>query len=164
MVKFMLMITAELENLTDLQPQGGCNADCFRYNFKLKCGKCGEITQKETYVSLGETVPPPLGKDHTHLVQKLLFIIIIVAVIRLDRIKSFVTAFSCRGFEPLDFVFRGKWKAESLKVTRFEGIDLSGDEFAEYDEKGECPVMISNPRATFIVVIASYAHLSFADV
>ncbi|KAK4358455.1 hypothetical protein RND71_020684 [Anisodus tanguticus] len=140
MVNFMLMITAELENLTNLQPQGGCNDDNFPYHFKLemcfqtlgaleilavpivpwplsifrlncpapklKCGNCGEITQKETYVSLGETVPLPIGKGHTHLIQK-------------------------------------------LEGTKFEGIDLSGDEFAEYDEKGECPVMISNPRATF---------------
>lgn len=39
-----------------------------------------------------------------------------------------------------------------LEGTKFEGIDLYGDEFADYDEKGECPVMISNPRATFNVV------------
>lgn len=39
-----------------------------------------------------------------------------------------------------------------LEGTKFEGIDLSGDEFAEYDEKGECPVMISKPSATFNVV------------
>lgn len=39
-----------------------------------------------------------------------------------------------------------------LEGTIFTGIDLSGDEFAEYDEKGECPVMISKPRATFKIV------------
>ncbi|KAJ8552117.1 hypothetical protein K7X08_028560 [Anisodus acutangulus] len=165
MVNFMLMMTAELENLTNLQPQGGCNDDNFPYHFKLKCGNCGEITQKETYVSLGETVPLPIGKGHTHLIQKCKFC-------SRDGTVTMITGrgrpltngdsqsgtyaplmvFECRGFEPLDFVFRGEWKAESLEGTKFEGIDLSGDEFAEYDEKGECPVMISNPRATFNVV------------
>ncbi|KAJ8552118.1 hypothetical protein K7X08_028561 [Anisodus acutangulus] len=123
------MFTAELENLTNLQPRGGRNADNFRYNFKLKCGKCGEITQKETYVSLGETVYPPLGKGHTHLVQKGKFC-------SRDGTVTMITGrghplthgdsqtgtyaplmvFECRGFEPLDFVFRGKWKAESLRA------------------------------------------------
>lgn len=36
--------------------------------------------------------------------------------------------------------------------TKYESIDLSGDEFSEYDEKGECPVMISNLRSKFEVV------------
>lgn len=32
-------------------------------------------------------------------------------------------------------------------------MDLSEGEFVEYDEKGECPVGISNLRASFKVVI-----------
>lgn len=57
--------------------------------------------------------------------------------------------FDCRGVEPVEFVFDDGWKAESPSGTVFENIDLSPGEFAEYDEKGECPVMISNLRATF---------------
>lgn len=56
-----------------------------------------------------------------------------------------------RGFEPVEFSFGTGWKAESMEGTKFDDIDLSGGEFAEYDEKGECPVMISNLRATFDV-------------
>ncbi|KAF7817404.1 UPF0587 protein [Senna tora] len=59
--------------------------------------------------------------------------------------------FDCRGYEPVDFVFGGGWKVESLEGTKFENVDLSSSEFAEYDEKGECPVMISNVRANFDV-------------
>nr|KJB65611.1 hypothetical protein B456_010G103400 [Gossypium raimondii] len=106
MVNFMLKISADLENLTNLQPQGGCDDPSFPYLFKLKCGRCGELSQKETCVSLGDTVPLLQGKGTTNLVQK-------------------------------------------LEGTKFEGIDLSGDDFSEYDEKGECPVMISNLRSTF---------------
>ncbi|KAI3763603.1 hypothetical protein L2E82_13571 [Cichorium intybus] len=60
--------------------------------------------------------------------------------------------FDCRGFEPLDFAFSSGWKAESIEGTKFEDIDLSGGDFSEYDEKGECPVMISNVTAMFKVV------------
>lgn len=60
--------------------------------------------------------------------------------------------FDCRGYEPVDFVFGGSWKAESTSGTKFDDIDLSGEDFADYDEKGECPVMISNLRSTFEVL------------
>ena len=35
MVNYMLMITGELENLTNLQPQGGCDDPDFTYYFKV---------------------------------------------------------------------------------------------------------------------------------
>lgn len=39
-----------------------------------------------------------------------------------------------------------------LAGTQYEDVDLSGGDYAEYDEKGECPVMISNLRFKFEVV------------
>lgn len=60
--------------------------------------------------------------------------------------------FDFRGYEPEGFVFSGAWNAESIAGTKYEDIDLSGDDFNEYDEKGECPVMISNLRSKFEVV------------
>ena len=35
MVNYMLMISADLENLTDLQPQAGCDDPNFSYLFKV---------------------------------------------------------------------------------------------------------------------------------
>ncbi|KAH0969003.1 hypothetical protein GBA52_029124, partial [Prunus armeniaca] len=70
MVKFLLQIAADLENLTNLQPQEGCNDPNFSYLFKLKCERCGELSQRETCVSLNETVPLPSGKATVNLVQK----------------------------------------------------------------------------------------------
>ncbi|CAA2959061.1 UPF0587 protein C1orf123 homolog [Olea europaea var. sylvestris] len=164
MVNYMLMIAAELENLTDLQPQGGCDDPNFTYYFKLKCGNCGEVTQKETCVSLNETVPSAKGKSDVHLAQKCKFCSREGTVTMITGRGSPLTQdhaeagkhaplmlFDFRGFEPVDFVFGSGWKAESIRGTKFHDIDLSGGEFAEYDEKGECPVMISNLRATFNV-------------
>eukprot|EP01018_Ginkgo_biloba_P032503 Gb_15935 [translate_table: standard] len=71
MVQFMLQIKAELENLTNFQPQGGCDDPDFSYYFKEKCGNCGELSQKETCVTLSELVDLPKGRGSAHLVQKL---------------------------------------------------------------------------------------------
>ncbi|KAL3650770.1 hypothetical protein CASFOL_007173 [Castilleja foliolosa] len=182
MVNYLLMIAADLENLTDLQPQGGCDDPNFTYYFKLKCGNCGEVTQKETCVCLNDTVPSAKGKSDTHLSQKymleqlllfpsLAYKIAICKFCSRDGTVTMITGrgrpltqeeaetgkyaplmfFDCRGYEPVDFAFGSGWKAYT-EGTKFNDIDLSGDEFAEYDEKGECPVMISNLRAKFDVV------------
>ncbi|KAA8521305.1 hypothetical protein F0562_011949 [Nyssa sinensis] len=165
MVNYMLMITAELENLTNLQPQGGSDDPNYTYYFKMKCGNCGEVTQKETCVSLNETVPLPFNKVTTNLVQKCKFcgregtVTMISGKGRpltqeISQAGKYapLMLFECRGYEPVDFSFGNGWKVQSLEGTAFDGIDLSGGEFVEYDEKGECPVMISNLRATFDVV------------
>lgn len=36
----------------------------------MKCGNCGEQSEKETSVTFSETVPLPKSKGTTHLVQK----------------------------------------------------------------------------------------------
>ncbi|XP_052210929.1 uncharacterized protein LOC127813871 [Diospyros lotus] len=165
MVNYMLRIKAELENLTNLEPQGGCDDPNFSYYFKLKCGNCGEVTLKETCVSLNETVSLQKGKGTTNLVQKCKFCGRDGTVTMIPGRGRPLTQeisesgdyaplmlFDFRGFEPLDFSFGSGWKVESLEGTKFDGVDLSGGDFAEYDEKGECPVMISNVSAVFQVV------------
>ncbi|KAL1552370.1 CXXC motif containing zinc binding protein [Salvia divinorum] len=165
MVNHLLMISADLENLADLQPQGGCDDPNFTYLFKLKCGNCGEVTQKETCLSLNETTPSAKGKTDVHLSQKCKFCSRDGTINMITgRGRPFTQTdaetgayaplmlFDCRGYEPVDFVFADGWKAESLEGTKFTEIDLSGGDYADYDEKGECPVMISNVRAKFDVV------------
>ncbi|OMO66911.1 hypothetical protein CCACVL1_20934 [Corchorus capsularis] len=165
MVKLVLKIAADLENLTNLQPQGGCDDPNFSYLFKLRCGNCGELSEKETCVSLADTVPVPHSKGSTNLVQKCKFCAREGTVTMIpghgkpltledSEAGKFVPLmqFDSRGYELVDFVFDGSWKVESVGGTKFEGVDLSAGEYAEYDEKGECPVMISNLRSTFDVV------------
>ncbi|MFS8006695.1 putative CXXC motif containing zinc binding protein [Helianthus anomalus] len=72
MVNFMLYITAELENLTNFQPKGGDDDPNFTYYFKLKCENCGEVTDKETRVSLSEELPL-VKKGTANLIQKCKF-------------------------------------------------------------------------------------------
>ncbi|XP_017429094.1 uncharacterized protein LOC108337144 isoform X2 [Vigna angularis] len=128
MVNFTLMITAELENLTNLQPQGGCDDPDFSYLFKCKfCGRDGTVTMIE---GKGKPLTQEISESGKYAPLML---------------------FDCRGYEPVDFVFGDGWKVESLEGTKFENVDLSSGEYADYDEKGECPVMISALRATFEV-------------
>lgn len=171
MVNYMLYISGELENLTNFQPRGGVDDPDFTYYFKLKCENCGEVTEKETCVSLNETLPLP-KKGTTNLIQKCKFCKREGTVTMIPGRGSPLTndssetgkyaplmVFDCRGFEPMDFAFSSGWKAESMEGTKFEDIELSGGDFAEYDEKGECPVMISNVRAMFKVVDLSKKNL-----
>ncbi|XP_073525351.1 CXXC motif containing zinc binding protein-like [Phyllobates terribilis] len=164
MVNYKLMIGADLENLTNLQPQGGCDDANFVYYFKLRCENCGEVTPKETCVCLNETVSLPKSRGTAHLVQKCKFCDregninmipgrgqpLTLEVCESGKLAPLMQ-FDCRGFEPIDFAFGDGWKAESEAGTKFENLDLSPGEFSEYDEKGECPVMISNLRACFEV-------------
>ncbi|XP_073006929.1 uncharacterized protein [Typha latifolia] len=164
MVFYLLHFTAELENLTNLQPRGGCDDPNYTYYFKVKCENCGEISQKTTWVALSESVSLTNGRGTANLVQKCKLcgrdgtIQMIPGqgqplTIELSQAgkNSRLMVFDCRGFEPVDFVFSDGWKAESLSGTTFD-IDLSEDEFAEYDEKGECPVGITNLQSLFKVV------------
>ncbi|XP_029119385.1 uncharacterized protein [Elaeis guineensis] len=192
MVFYMLSFTAELENLTNLQPRGGCDDPNYPYYFKVKCENCGEVSQKETCVTMSESVPLPNGKGTVNLVQKdyrntlwdygvkhqapmhmaMHFFIgsrcklcgregsiqmipghgqPLTHELSQHELNTRLMVLDCRGFEPVDFSFGDGWKAESTSGTPFE-VDLSGGEFADYDEKGECPVGVTNLRAMFTVV------------
>ncbi|XP_042520667.1 CXXC motif containing zinc binding protein-like [Macadamia integrifolia] len=165
MVNFMLMITAELDNLTNLQPQDGCDDPNFSYYFKLKCNNCGELSKKETCVSLDETVPSPHGRGTTNLIQKCKFCgregtvqmipgrgLPLTFEASQSGKYTPLMVFDCRGLEPVGFVFGDGWKAESTEGAKFNGIDLSQGEYADYDEDAQFPVMISNLQANFVVV------------
>nr|ACG46773.1 hypothetical protein [Zea mays] len=70
MVYYALLVGAELDGLTNLQPRHGCDDPSFPYYLKLKCENCGEVTAKSTYVTLSEQVDLPRGHGAAHLVQK----------------------------------------------------------------------------------------------
>uniref|UniRef100_A0A0D6R8U4 CXXC motif containing zinc binding protein n=1 Tax=Araucaria cunninghamii TaxID=56994 RepID=A0A0D6R8U4_ARACU len=164
MVQFLLEIKAELENLTNLQPQGGCDDPEFSYYFKLKCGNCGEVSQKETCVTLSEMVDQPKSRGKVHLVQKCKFcnregsVLMIRGRGRPYTVEDSETQvfgplmlFDIRGFEPVDFVFKDGWSAESITGTKYDNINFLEGDFVEYDEKGECPVGISELKYNFVV-------------
>ncbi|KAL5714033.1 hypothetical protein ACHQM5_016049 [Ranunculus cassubicifolius] len=165
MVLILLKITADLENLTELQPQGGCDDPNFPYYLQMQCMSCGEKSPKETCVILSETVPLSNGRGTTNLNQKCKFcsregtMTMIPGRGRPLTLENGeggqytpLMVFECRGLEPVGFSFGGGWKAVSTSGTMFEDIDLSGGDYSEYCEKGEVPVMVSNLKAAFQTV------------
>ncbi|KAI3700329.1 hypothetical protein L2E82_44955 [Cichorium intybus] len=102
------------------------------YSFdSLKCENCGEVTEKETCVSLNETLPLP-KKGTTNLIQKCKFCKREGTVTMIPGRGSPLTfefseggkhaplmVFDYRGFEPLDFAFSSGWKAESVHTKVF---------------------------------------------
>ncbi|KAM3330727.1 hypothetical protein ACQJBY_027084 [Aegilops geniculata] len=163
MVFFALLVGAELDGLTNLQPRGGCDDPSYPYYFKLRCESCGETSAKTTCVSLDEVVQLPTGKGTANLLQKCKLCSREGSVVMIPGQGTPLTAeqsqkgettclmvFECRGYEPIEFAFGNGWKAESVHGTPFD-IDLSEGEFDEYDEKGECPVALSKLQSTFKV-------------
>ncbi|KAL2940184.1 hypothetical protein RDABS01_001566 [Bienertia sinuspersici] len=166
MVTYKLMITAEVENVSTIQPMGGCNDPTFTFAFKLRCENCGEVTAKESTLSLEEVVPIPKSRGHANLVQKCKFcgregnITMIPGSGRPLTDEDCesgkyapLMSFDSRGLEPFEFYFGGdQWKVESTAGTVFEDVDLSAEDWAEYDEKGNMPVSVSNLKSRFDVV------------
>ncbi|CAL0324878.1 unnamed protein product [Lupinus luteus] len=70
MVNFMLMITAELDNLTNLQPQGGCDDANFSYLFKTKILNCNTRTifmQLVVMPGISFVAMRDMGTEMTHV-------------------------------------------------------------------------------------------------
>lgn len=59
--------------------------------------------------------------------------------------------FDCRGAEPIEFSPRTGWIVQSADNGQaFEDVDLSDDDWVEYDQKNQTPVGIYEFGAKFI--------------
>ncbi|KAG6556267.1 hypothetical protein Mapa_002208 [Marchantia paleacea] len=164
MVLLMLKIKADLENLTNLNPTGGSDGSEFTFYFKVKCGGCGSISEKDSTVTASEQYPIPKSRGTAHLVQKCKLCDSVGNISLIEgRGKPYtsedseagkfvpVACFDCRGMEPATFSLRDGWSAEGLSGTKFENIDLTDGEWSEYDERASASVGILNIEHTFDV-------------
>nr|GFA60515.1 hypothetical protein [Tanacetum cinerariifolium] len=91
----------------------------------LKCESCGELTDKETCVSLNEKVDLP-KRGVTNLVQKCKFCkregtVTMIPNRGFPLTRGYsdagkfapLMAFDCRGFEPLEYAFSSDWEAQA---------------------------------------------------
>merc|ERR1711915_14940 len=143
MVKFGLQFKATLENVTNVRPLG----EDFRWFLKLKCGSCGEISEKWQYITLVESTPLKGGRGSASMVQKCKLcsrensIDILADTIKpynaedSERFKTMVQ-FECRGLEPVDFWPQAGFAAEGAESgTPFPEITLLEKDWTDYDEK-----------------------------
>ncbi|KAM5148862.1 CXXC motif containing zinc binding protein [Mantella aurantiaca] len=145
MVKFALQLKANLENITRLRPEG----DDFRWFLKLKCGNCGEMSDKWQYITLMDSTPLKGGRGSASMVQKCKLcsrensIDILRTSLQpynAENSETFKTIveFECRGLEPVDFQPQAGFAAEGAETgTPFNEINLQEKDWTDYDEKAK---------------------------
>ncbi|KAI8812999.1 hypothetical protein BJ742DRAFT_672978 [Cladochytrium replicatum] len=139
--KFQVHLKAELENLTNLLPQGRDH----RYSIKFRCSKCSDFSE----------LIPFSGEVRTaNLVMKCKFCKVeSTANIELPTQRPYTAEDSgkfapwvvieARGIEPMEYAIQDLCTAEGVDSgTVFSDIDLSSGDWAEYDEKAGNSVSI----------------------
>lgn len=61
-----------------------------------------------------------------------------------------VVSFDCRGVEPIDFSPRAGWIVKAVDGPTFEDVDLSEDDWVEYDNKNHVSIGIYEFESNFI--------------
>ncbi|XP_038622149.1 CXXC motif containing zinc binding protein isoform X1 [Tachyglossus aculeatus] len=158
MGKVGLQLRATLEGVTGLRPVG----DDFRWYLKMKCGSCGEISEKWQYIRLMDSVPLKGGRGKASMVQKCRLcsrensIDILSNSIRpynAEDSETFKTIveFECRGLEPVDFQPQAGFAAEGTESkTPFGDINLQEKDWNDYDETLKAAVGIYDVTHQFV--------------
>jgi len=155
MVKLKIEVRAELENVTDLEPQEESNV--FAPVLKVQCSSCREIHQNWVTVDPSESRPMSGSRGTANFVWK-------CPQCKRESSANFDTAFKrspltaeqadshqwstlavveCRGCELVEIdPFQSQWKCQGRETgTKFADIDLT--EWTDYDEKAGEPVGIT---------------------
>ncbi|KAF9432736.1 hypothetical protein BGZ76_010387 [Entomortierella beljakovae] len=153
-----LQIKAELENIAELIP---ADAD-YTWHFKIQCTKCREIDSNFITMNALEKAETSSGRGEANLVMKCKFCKcessadfvskpVAYDAENNDKFATVVTI-ECRGLELVGFEPRDGWNAKGSTGYPFDNIDLTDGDWADYDEKAELPVTISNIEARFVKV------------
>jgi hypothetical protein len=154
MVRLLLSIKADLENVTNLVPA----SDDYEYFFGVKCTSCHETHPKIVSLNRTEEHPVSTGKDNTaHFVWRCGFCKRESSAkfeqssppqpYSADASRQFspFVTIDCRGLEFTTFDPRGTWKCVGVeKGTPFTEVEFEDGEWVDYDEKAKVPVGISN--------------------
>uniref|UniRef100_A0A452FRQ7 CXXC motif containing zinc binding protein n=1 Tax=Capra hircus TaxID=9925 RepID=A0A452FRQ7_CAPHI len=145
MGKIALQLKATLENVTNLRPVG----EDFRWYLKMKCGNCGEISEKWQYIRLMDSVALKGGRGSASMVQKCKLCSRENSIDN-EKFKTIVE-FECRGLEPVDFQPQAGFAAEGVESgTVFSDINLQEKDWTDYDEKAQESVGIYEVAHQFV--------------
>ncbi|ORY01020.1 DUF866-domain-containing protein [Basidiobolus meristosporus CBS 931.73] len=158
MVKINLLFKAELVNVTDLRPE----SDDYDWHFKIKCNSCHEVDQNWITLNFTETSDVSGSRGEAHLVMRCKFCkressasfdeSQKVRPYTIDDSGSFarLVTLDCRGLEPVEFEPRDGWVCKGAESnTPFQEIDLTDQEWADYDDKANDEVSIMEIEAKF---------------
>ncbi|GJJ09443.1 hypothetical protein Clacol_003665 [Clathrus columnatus] len=152
MVRLQLSIKAELENVTNLQPEN----ESFEYFFQVKCTSCHEVHPKFVSLNRLEEQEVSGGKGNTaHFVWKCGFCRressakfdnLPIRPYTVDSNGQFapLLTIDCRGLEFTAFNPEGSWRCEGLdSKTIFSDMQFEAEvEWVDYDEKVSKPVSV----------------------
>uniref|UniRef100_A0A034WJP8 UPF0587 protein GA18326 n=2 Tax=Endopterygota TaxID=33392 RepID=A0A034WJP8_BACDO len=161
MVRIGLQISANLENIDSLET----NHPDYPFFVKIKCSNCGEpsdkwhdITESERMQASAEARNPEgfnfymkckmCGRENSiDIVEKT------NSPYTHEDAGKFKTivVFDCRGVEPIDFSPRNGWIVRSAENGQtFEDVDLSEDDWVEYDQKNKESVGVYEFASQFV--------------
>lgn len=89
----------------------------------------------------------------TSIYERVSHIFVVSAVYTQDDAGKFKTivVFDCRGAEPMEFSPRTGWIVKAAENGQtFENVDLSEDDWVDFDEKNNCSVGIYEFASKFI--------------
>ncbi|CAF4952560.1 unnamed protein product [Pieris macdunnoughi] len=160
MVKIALQIKASLECIEKLYT----NHPYYQWFLKLKCCSCGEESDKFHDLTEAEKVPQKHNRSETNLLIKCKLCSRENSIDVIEGSNGILTSedenkfktiviFDCRGVELVDFQPKSGWIAEAEdNGKKFEEVDLSEKEWAEYDEKNQNSVGVYELEWNFVKV------------
>ncbi|KAJ3326747.1 hypothetical protein HDU76_012681 [Blyttiomyces sp. JEL0837] len=159
MPKYVLSLKAELENLTNLQPNGSN----YEWSFKVVCTNCRE--EKDGFVQFNaeDEVPLPTGRGEVNFVMKCPGC---KSVGNATILKETLKPYTKSGqFQPIvtiesrgmDFVGWQPTHGQSFKAegeesgTTFDDIEFEDGtlDWVGYDDEGKCPVGVTEIEGKF---------------
>ncbi|GBP71226.1 UPF0587 protein CG4646 [Eumeta japonica] len=160
MVKVALQVKATLECIEKLYT----NHPNHQWFLKLKCGNCGEVSDKLHDLMESEKVPQKHNRSETNLLIKCKLCSRENSMDVIEGSNSVYTSndvgkfktiviFDCRGIEPVEFAPKSGWIVESEDNGRkFEDVDLTEKEWVEYDDKNNTSVGVYEFESQFVKV------------
>ncbi|KAK5134101.1 hypothetical protein LTR08_006991 [Meristemomyces frigidus] len=151
-----IAVTAELEGVTNLQPEDTEQAPFF-YTFKVQCTSCREIHPNWVSISRFETNEQSGSRGDANFVWRCKNCKREHTANILDAPKSYaqqspaklqnILTIDCRGLELLEFKPDGAWNATGVESgTKFFDVDLTESDWYEYDEKASEEVSIKDVK------------------
>ncbi|XP_028940580.1 CXXC motif containing zinc binding protein [Antrostomus carolinensis] len=114
----------------------------------LKCGNCGEVSEKWQYLRLMDSAPLKGGRGSATMVQKCK---LCSRENSIDILSQTIKPYNCRGLEPVDFQPQAGFAAEGAESgTPFNDINLLEKDWNDYDEKTKESVGIYEVTHKFV--------------
>ncbi len=161
MGKIALQIKANMENVTDLKPDG----DDFRWYFKLKCESCGEVSSSFQFFTKNDEHELKGNRSFANLVSKCKLcsrqnsINVISETIAAyssedsenQKFKT-VAVFDCRGMAPVEYQFSTSWVCQGTESGTKFAVEFEDNEWGDYDEKAKESCGITELEHRFVAV------------